>query len=177
MARPPPFHRSAGACPPRSFDLRGNRPPTNAVFLSIEARRGTGPRPTVNGTFFHRSAGALACHTRRREGFPRDRSTCAKNARKPTPFLQSRHGEGQALALRYAARFLTVGRGPVPRDRTTRAKNARRPRPFPSRSRRGRDRPSPYGDDAIILLIMIILKILLKSCSILLKSCAKQKSL
>ena len=40
------FHRSAGACPPRSFDPRENRTPTNAVFPT-EARRGTGPRPTV----------------------------------------------------------------------------------------------------------------------------------
>ena len=31
--------------------------------------------------FLARSAGALACHTRMREGFPRDRSICAKTAR------------------------------------------------------------------------------------------------
>ena len=42
------FNRSAGACPPRSFDPRENRTPANAVFPT-EARRGTGPRPTVKG--------------------------------------------------------------------------------------------------------------------------------
>ena len=41
------FYRSAGACPPRSFDLRKNRTPTKAVSLPTEAWRGTGPRPTV----------------------------------------------------------------------------------------------------------------------------------
>ena len=47
-----PFRaRSAGACPPRLLDPRENRTPTNAVF-PIEAWRGTGPRPTVNGTLF-----------------------------------------------------------------------------------------------------------------------------
>ena len=28
-------------------------------------------------------------------------------------------GEGQALALRYAARFFAVARGPVPRERSS----------------------------------------------------------
>ena len=50
---------------------------------------------------------------------PRDRSTCAKNARRPKPFSQPRHGEGQALALRLTETALqTVARGPVPRERT-----------------------------------------------------------
>ena len=39
-------YRSAGACPPRSHDLREKRTPTNALS-STEAQRGTGPRPTV----------------------------------------------------------------------------------------------------------------------------------
>ena len=46
MSARPPHNRSAGACPPRSFDLRENRTQTQAVS-PIEARRGTGPRPTV----------------------------------------------------------------------------------------------------------------------------------
>ena len=50
-------YRSAGACPPRSFDPREKRTQTKAVFPTV-AWRGTGPRPTVIGTFFHRSAGA-----------------------------------------------------------------------------------------------------------------------
>ena len=37
------------------------------------AWRGTGPRPTMKGRrYFHRSAGALGCHTRIRAGFPRE---------------------------------------------------------------------------------------------------------
>ena len=47
----PSLARSAGACPPRSSDPREKRTPAKAVF-PIEARRGTGPRPTVNGTLF-----------------------------------------------------------------------------------------------------------------------------
>ena len=67
-------NRSAGDRPPRAFDPREKRTPTNAVF-PIEAWRGTGPRPTVKGGgLAYRSAGALGCHTRIRAGFPRDRS-------------------------------------------------------------------------------------------------------
>ena len=46
------FFRSAGACPPRSPDLREKRMQTQAVSLSIEAWRGTGPRPTVKEGVF-----------------------------------------------------------------------------------------------------------------------------
>ena len=42
------FIRSAGACPPQSEDPRKKRTKPQAVF-PIEARRGTGPRPTVKG--------------------------------------------------------------------------------------------------------------------------------
>ena len=64
---------------------------------------------------------------------PRDRSICAKIVHRPRPFSsRSRHGEGQALALRAAETALdTVARGPVPRDRSTRAKIVHRPRTFP----------------------------------------------
>ena len=66
-----PFQaRSAGDRPPRAFDLREKRTQTKAVFPT-EAWRGTSP--TVNGGGLdNRSAGALACHTRRRAGFPRE---------------------------------------------------------------------------------------------------------
>ena len=51
-----------------------------------------------------RSAGALACHTRMREGSPRNLSTETKNVHSPKGhgrlLSRSRHGEGQALALR-----------------------------------------------------------------------------
>ena len=48
---------------------------------------------------------------------------------------RSRHGEGQALALRHAARFFTVARGPVPHNRwSARARTM------------ARDRPSPYDE-------------------------------
>ena len=64
------------------------------------------------------------------------------------PASDDLHGEGQALALRSAARFFTVARGPVPRDRTIRAKNARQPGPFsfPIEARRGTGpRPTVKG--------------------------------
>ena len=44
-------YRSAGACPPRSPDLRENGTLAKAVSPT-EARRGTGPRPTVKGRRF-----------------------------------------------------------------------------------------------------------------------------
>ena len=47
----------------------------------------------------YRSAGALACHTRMREGFPRKRT----RAREPS--------EGQALALREEEAFFSPQRG------------------------------------------------------------------
>ena len=146
--------------------------------------RGTGPRPTVNGTFFHRSAGAcpprsLACPrawsqigagftrftrlarlgagdcssgspdperrmARRtpsgpvaRGPVPREHPTRAKNARQPSLFPD--RGTARDRPSPYGKRHvvLTVARGPVPRDRSTRAKNARRLTPFPSRSRHG----------------------------------------
>ena len=51
---------------------------------------------------------------------------------RPSPYEIARPGEGQALALRLAARFFTVARGPVPRDR-------------PCANSSARDRPSPYA--------------------------------
>ena len=126
---PGPYRR-AGACPPRSLDLRENRTPTKAVFRS---NRGTArDRPSPYGD---REA---ALQTVARGPVPRDRSIRVKNARRPKPFPRPRHGEGQALALRLTETALhTVSRGPVPRDRSTRAKTERQPRPFSSRSRHG----------------------------------------
>ena len=51
------FHRRAGACPPRSLN------PTKPidVFCDMQARRGTGPRPTVAGEFWHGEGNPLAC--------------------------------------------------------------------------------------------------------------------
>ena len=46
-----------------------------------------GPRPTVKGTVFYRSAGALGCQTRIREGFPRDRSMARD---RPSPYVKGR---------------------------------------------------------------------------------------
>ena len=77
-----------------------------------------------------------------------------------------RHGEGQALALRYRRRirgmardrpspygegdcFFTVARGPVPRDLPTSAENARRletPDVCCADRCMARDRPSPYDE-------------------------------
>ena len=73
-----PTYRSAGACPPRTLDHRENRTPAKAFPIPIDARRGTGPRPTVK-----REA---APPTVARGPVPRERS-CAQ-------WL----GEGQALA-------------------------------------------------------------------------------
>ena len=68
-------YRSAGACPPRSSNLREKRMSAKA-FSPVEARRGTGPRPTVSSTFFPVARGPV----------PRDRPTCAKNACQPMLF-------------------------------------------------------------------------------------------
>ena len=64
--------------------------------------RGPVPRPTVKGRFFYRSAGACPPRASKHRFFtvargpvPRDRSNEAK-----TFFPSTRHGEGQALALR-----------------------------------------------------------------------------
>ena len=49
------------------------------------------------------------------------------------------HGEGQALALRYAARFFfTVARGPVPRERSRAPETVVRARLLPNGQERGR---------------------------------------
>ena len=127
--------------PPRSHDPRKKRTQTKALSQT-EAWRGTGPRPTVSNTLFHRSAGAC----------PPRSQTRAKNARKPKPFPKPRHGEGQALALRAAARFFIVARGPVPRDRQSARKPHANQSHFPNRGM-ARDRPSPYGKQHVVLTV------------------------
>ena len=80
------FYRSAGACPPRSHDPRKKRTQTQALS-PIEAWRGTGPRPTVKGGgLANRSAGALGCHTRIREGFPAIPRPAQKTHANQSPF-------------------------------------------------------------------------------------------
>ena len=126
---PDPWPVARGPVPrDRSTRAKTEHRPT-PFPLSIEAWRGTGPRPTVCSTFFHRRAGAcpprsLACanamidrcmardrpspygeretasSTVARGPVPRDRSIYAKTERQPTPFPRPLHGEGQALALR-----------------------------------------------------------------------------
>ena len=144
--------RSAGACPPRSFDPRENRTQTKAVF-PIEAWRGTGPRPTVSGTLFFTVA---------RGPVPRDLSICAKNARKPTVSLpiEAWRGtgprptvKGGGLAYRSAGALgcHTRIRAGFPRERSTYAKTERRSRPFPVPIEAWRGtgpRPTVNGDDS-----------------------------
>ena len=77
----PSRYRSAGACPPRSHDLRENRTPANAVSLTIEAWRGTGPRPTVKGGVFYRRAGA--CRPRKNAPAYRSAGACPPRAFDP----------------------------------------------------------------------------------------------
>ena len=53
LRRKPFLNRSAGACPPRSSDLNEKRPRSKGLktfSVTIDAWRGTGPRPTVTGT-------------------------------------------------------------------------------------------------------------------------------
>ena len=45
-------YRSAGACPPRSFDLRENRPPTNAIFRADRGMARDRPSPYGEGRRF-----------------------------------------------------------------------------------------------------------------------------
>ena len=68
------INRSAGACPPRSYDLRENRTPAKAISRADRGTARACPSPYGEGEgVFSRSAGALGCHTRIREGFPRER--------------------------------------------------------------------------------------------------------
>ena len=85
------FFRSAGACPPRSLRARlmaRDRPSpyVKEAFFHSSA----GPVKNCND---HRSVGALGCHTRLREGFPRERWSARGMARdRPSPY-----GEGTAF--------------------------------------------------------------------------------
>ena len=119
MARRTSLARSAGACPPRSFDLRKNRTPTLGVF---RADRGTArDRPSPYGEMeaaFHRRA--RACPSRSfdpREnrtltnavshadrGMARDRPSPCNDRGGQAPALRARTKKkrgGQAPALRY----------------------------------------------------------------------------
>ena len=85
--------------------------------------------------FRPRSAGALGCHPRIREGFPRDRWMARD---RPSPYGET-------------GRFFIVARGPVPRD-CFRPRSAgalgchtRIRAGFPRERGMARDRPSPYG--------------------------------
>ena len=125
------------------------------------------PSPYGEGRLFSiRSAGALGgFHTRIQAGFPRDLSTFEENGRslettdvccsdrcmardRPSPY-----GEGAVLRLRN--RPVTVARGPVPRDLSPSAENARIPETTDvccSDRCMARDRPSPYGEGAVLRL-------------------------
>ena len=102
--RPSPYDETEAASStvargpvPRDRTTRANIVHRPRLFLlPIEAWRGTGPRPTACGTFFHRRAGACP-----------PRSFDLREHRPPQGCFscRSRHGEGQALALRHAARF------------------------------------------------------------------------
>ena len=73
------MERSAGACPPRSLNRSEKRPQPKKPWtfaVTTGARRGTGPRPTVNGDDF-------LFITVARGPVPRDLSISAKNARNP----------------------------------------------------------------------------------------------
>ena len=137
-------YRSAGACPPRSLDRCGNRPQPRDTDVCCSDRCMARDRPSPygpGGVFFHRSAGALGCHTRIRAGSPRDLSTAAENARNPeTPAVccadrcmardrPSPYDEGAAFFYRSAGALgcHTRIRAGFPRDLST-----------------SRDRPSPY---------------------------------
>ena len=90
--RPSPYgkrgrsgYRSAGACPPRSFQAPSRVGPRRfpsahpSGFPAIGAWRGTGPRPTVKRAVLSAARGRLRSGDRK---------------------LQTENGEGQALALR-----------------------------------------------------------------------------
>ena len=103
------FYRSAGACPPRSLECADDG---EGQALALRWKK---------ETLTYRSAGALGCHTRSREGFHRERPVDRSMARdRPSPY-----GEGVT--------FFIVARGPVPRER-------------PIDRSMARDRPSPYGN-------------------------------
>ena len=127
-------NRSAGACPPRSLDLRENRTLAKAVSLT-EARRGTGPRPTVNGDgLANRSAGA--CPPRSFD--PREKRTQtnavfpieARRGTGPRPTVKRRRplsvGQERLLLIRFGSgrsRTTDVGRSAIAGDRPPRYGN------------------------------------------------------
>ena len=88
----------------------------------------------------YRSAGALACHTRIRAGFPREFSVARSMARdRPSPYA-----EGGAV-LRRRNPPNTGARGPVPRERPVARSLARdRPSPYAEGGRFSTQKPSQY---------------------------------
>ena len=146
--RPPPygkrgvFHRSAGACPPRTLSHIENQrqgsvqrsaardrpaPYGEGAFFFIVAR---GPVPRERSAISKTSGRALCIVTRRgpvpratvKEAFfHRSAGACPprvlrhiENQPQPYCFGLSIHGEGQALALRAARRLRWRGTGPRP---------------------------------------------------------------
>ena len=108
MKRRLPHNRSAGACPPRSPDLRENRTPATALSRADRGMARDRPSPYgEGGRFFPVARGPV----------PREKMHRNTVARGPVP--------------RDRNTLTTVARGPVPRDRQTRAKTERQPRLFP----------------------------------------------
>ena len=105
-----PFCRSrsseALACLPSDLDPFGIRRSRTTVFYRVRAWRGTGPRPTGRGAFFHRSAGA--CPPRAPSSRCVSPSVVCDRlitngsdlAILPYRAWHANDGEGQALALR-----------------------------------------------------------------------------
>ena len=103
----------------------------------------TGPRATIKKRL-HRRAWALACHTRRREGFPRQRFAarvphpCRSGSPDPDLFVirrsqttdrgnthwDDRQRGGQAPALRYRSRNPTIAGDRPPRYRNIKTRRA-----------------------------------------------------
>ena len=153
-------NRSAGACPPRSLDLRENHPPPKTVSRSdrgtaretLSPARGAseGPSPTVKGGgLAYRSAGACP-----------PRSLDLREKRTQTKAV-SRSDRGTARETRSPARGASEGPSPTVKGGglAYRSAGACPPRSLDlrenhplskavSRSDRGtaRDRPSPYDE-------------------------------
>ena len=140
-------HAHPSGFPPRAFDLGEKRTPTNAVSLSTEAWRGTGPRPTVKGAVLRLRNRPV---TVARGPVPRERSTYAKTTRRPRPFpvpIEARRGTGprptvSGDGLAYRSAGACPPRAPDLRENRTPTNAV-----FPTEARRGTGpRPTVNGD-------------------------------
>ena len=142
---------------PRTPTIAGDRPPR--YVPGTPNSREIGPRPTIKNAIPHRRAWALACHTRRRAGSPRQRPRTPTRAGdrpprygpgntklagdRPPPYDKKRHPHRRAWAL--ACHTRRRAGFPRQRPRTPTLAGDRPPRYGPGNTKLAGDRPPRYG--------------------------------